>query len=267
MLRTAEELLQTAADEWRSADAEARSGIDPTLATSIFVELARVAMVAGKDSATVDAAIAEASTAAGGAPLYGGQESLDQVLVGVVDALSTEDAVERIGSDVPLAPTGFPPVTEIEAESFARDPAAGWTGWPTDSGVTREEWDEIWKEEDDRMGEGGTGESPPDIDRDGDGVEDPDEIAEETDSDGTPVSATATDPVAAGSVRAAILACDEANQGIGLKRGCMRAQLDAAVASGLLDFHMHDEKLASGVEVHMKIRDGKVANDEVKPGK
>ncbi len=186
LLRKAAEVLDAMAREMARAPLAELAALGPTWRASVPLEAARVAVLA-EDETGAEEALVRASEAAGGATLYGGGSPVDQVLAEALGSLRNPASRTRIRSDQPLPPSGFEPLDPAEVEDFVADPAAGWGGWPADSGTPDPFWGDLWRDERGRDGEGGTPGPSGDIDRDGDGVLDPDtEIGgPDRDGDGT----------------------------------------------------------------------------------
>lgn len=169
------------------AGLDGRRRLGPTLLVTAYLESARVAHIAG-DFGERDEHLGRAAQSSGGAGIFGGLEDTDAVLSEVLGALEAEGAQVRIASSTPLGPSGFTQVSPDEVEGFMEDVGAGWDSWPADSGQGPGFWEDAWGDQEERDGEGGSGEPSGDVDRDGDGVPDPDVLLDgpDTDGDGVP---------------------------------------------------------------------------------
>lgn len=183
MLEQAAAILEEVRVRLGGLSGEEVTQLGPTLVTSVHLDRARVAAVRG-DIGARDEALGEAAQASGGSGIYGGSEDPDRVITAVMGVFEEEDAQVRVVSQTPLPPSGFDPVTVDEVTGFQDDPGEGWEPWPVDSGRPPDWWDDAWGEQDERDGEGGTGAPSGDVDRDGDGEEDPDVMLDGPDTDG-----------------------------------------------------------------------------------
>lgn len=273
LIQRAGETLRAAGELYDAAPERDQAQVGPTLAATVHIDRARVVRIRRGDPADEGAAVEDAIRVAGEAGIYGGSVRVEDAIDDALEALDEDEATERIESDLPLSPSGFEPVDEDEVTTFTDDVTSGWSGWPTDSGEDQDFWDDLYDEEDGRIGEGGSGGPPPDIDRDGDGADDEDEYIEPTDTDGTPVGSGTSGglpPTSFALIEQRVRDCDATRTTLSDKEDCMESVLESALAAmpelanGSAEFHMHKTILGSGVEVHLKIKDGDVKNTDVK---
>ncbi len=220
-------------DETRQRLARAGMLVDPTLEASVLVDLVRVGKILGHPQGRLDTLLDELAALTAGIGLYGGSANADEVAAAVLTSLDTPEARARIGSRQPMSPSGFPPVREGEVDGFMGDPDQGWAGWPVDSGRGADWWEDYWDDAVQRDGEGGTGAPSGDLDRDGDGLEDPD--TQVTASDPAPEGPAATDPTGGTgsgdpSLDQVIAAAQSAQDALAKAAGAAQAAADSKTA-------------------------------------
>lgn len=172
-LDNARAVLREAADQRGAASAEDRAQVDPTVIVALETERARTERL-GEDPGAEAEAVGQARTEGDGVGLVGGPVPVDTFVDSGLAPMGEGLGPDRPTSSDPVPPTGFAPVTPGEVDDFVGDPEGGWQGWPTDSGRPPDWWEDAWVDDEIREGEGGTGGPSGDIDRNGDGRDDPD---------------------------------------------------------------------------------------------